>query len=55
VTSETSREMRPPFDERGVDRTQIRAMLRMTPTERLRFLVRTVANLRKLRRHARRV
>ena len=30
--------MAPDIDENGVDRAQIRAMLRLTPEERLRFV-----------------
>jgi hypothetical protein len=46
---------KPAVNADGVDLTQIRALLAMTPTQRLHALVATVRNLERLRRNVRRV
>lgn len=44
-----------PISDDGVDLTQIAALARMTPTERVRLLARMVNRLRRLRAHVRRL
>jgi hypothetical protein len=39
----------PEIDANGVDRSQIRRMLRMTPSERLRFLEAALASMMEVR------
>ncbi len=46
---------KPAVNADGVDLTQIRALLAMTPTQRLHALVAAVRNLERLKRHVRRV
>ena len=55
VQSSNEQYSAPPVSVEGVDLTQILALLALSPTERVRFLVETVDNLDKLRAHARRI
>lgn len=44
-----------PVSSEGVDLTQIRALRRLTPTERVRVLVATVRNLQQAKQNVRRL
>ncbi|MDX9722207.1 MAG: hypothetical protein RBU37_15805 [Myxococcota bacterium] len=43
------------YSESGVDLTQIRFLLALSPSERLRYLTETVAKLNRMRAHVRRI